>query len=74
MMPTPYTWTMLVPVYSSEGMSDELAHIMVLHLDRWHTVPRHLDADEHVWSAWVTWDELIQGRGHLIQLDDRHPA
>ena len=46
--------------YSSEGMSDELAHIMVLHLDRWHTVPRHLDADEHVWSAWVTWDELIQ--------------
>lgn len=45
--------------YSSEGMSDELAHIMVIHLDRWHTVPRHLDADEHVWSAWVEWDELI---------------
>ena len=42
------------------GHVRRLAHIMVLHLDRWHTVPRHLDADEHVWSAWVTWDELIQ--------------
>lgn len=46
--------------YSSEGMSDELAHIMVIHLDRWHTVPRHLDADEHVWSAWVSWEELLR--------------
>lgn len=46
--------------YSSEGMSDELAHIMVIHLDRWHTVPRHLDRDEHVWAAWVSWDELLR--------------
>lgn len=44
--------------YSSEGMSDELAHIMVIHLDRWRAVPRHLDRDEHVWSAWVDWEEL----------------
>ncbi|KAB8287469.1 NTP pyrophosphohydrolase [Bifidobacterium ramosum] len=45
--------------YSSEGMTDELAHIMVLHLTRIAQVPRHLDADEHVDSAWVGWDELL---------------
>ncbi|MBW3091403.1 NUDIX hydrolase [Bifidobacterium sp. 82T10] len=45
--------------YSSEGMADELAHIMVLHLKRFKLVERHLDADEHVDSAWVGWDELL---------------
>ncbi|MEJ5922244.1 NUDIX hydrolase [Bifidobacterium thermophilum] len=44
--------------YSSEGMTDELAHIMVIHLDRWHTEERHFDADEHVESAWVPWRQL----------------
>lgn len=44
--------------YSSEGMSDELAHIMVIHLRRWTNTPRHFDPDEHVESAWVSWDEL----------------
>ena len=48
--------------YSSEGMTDELAHIMVIHLDAWKEVPRHLDADEHVESAWVGWDELLATR------------
>ena len=45
--------------YSSEGMSDELANIMVLHLSRWHEVDRHFDPDEHVESAWVTFDDLM---------------
>ena len=45
--------------YSSEGMTDELVHIMVIHLDRWHTEDRRFDADEHVESAWVTWRQLL---------------
>ncbi|MBT1166908.1 NUDIX hydrolase [Bifidobacterium simiarum] len=44
--------------YSSEGMTDELANIMVIHLKRWHTGERHFDKDEHVASAWVSWREL----------------
>jgi dinuclear metal center YbgI/SA1388 family protein len=44
--------------HSSEGMCDEIAHVMVLHLDRWHSVERHFDADEYVESAWVSWREL----------------
>ncbi|MBT1161190.1 MULTISPECIES: NUDIX hydrolase [Bifidobacterium] len=45
--------------YSSEGMTDELAHIMVMHLNRYTTTARHLDADEHVDTAWVGWNELL---------------
>ncbi|OZG63865.1 NTP pyrophosphohydrolase [Bifidobacterium hapali] len=45
--------------YSSEGMTDELAHIMVLHLHRYTMTSRHLDADEHVDTAWVSWNELL---------------
>ncbi len=41
--------------YSSEGMTDELANIMVLHLRSWRPVERHFDGDEHVESAWVSW-------------------
>lgn len=44
--------------YSSEGMSDELANIMVIHLAAWHVEPRHFDPDEHVESAWVPFDTL----------------
>lgn len=44
--------------YSSEGMSDELAHIMVLHLDAWRQEPRHFDADEYVESFWTDWQTL----------------
>ena len=44
--------------YSSEGMTDELANIMVLHLHAWHPVERHFDGDEHVESAWVSWQRL----------------
>lgn len=45
--------------YSSEGMTDELAHIMVLHLHRFERTARRLDPDEHVVSGWVGWDELV---------------
>lgn len=48
--------------YSSEGMCDEFAHIMVLHLDAWHEAERHFDADEHVQSAWVPWTTLTHTR------------
>ncbi|PAU67305.1 NUDIX hydrolase [Bifidobacterium criceti] len=45
--------------YSSEGMTDELAHIAVLHLDGWRQGECRFDADEHVESAWVDWDTLM---------------
>lgn len=44
--------------YSSEGMTDELAHIMVIHFDSWTHRPTHFDSDEHVESAWVSWEDL----------------
>lgn len=44
--------------YSSEGMTDELAHIYVLHLDAWAREHCEFDADEHVESAWVDWEQL----------------
>ena len=48
--------------YSSEGMTDELANIMVLHLRAWHPVERHFDGDEHVESAWISWQRLRDTR------------
>lgn len=45
--------------YSSEGMADELAHIMVIHLEAWKATPKRPDADEHVASAWTDWDGLL---------------
>lgn len=48
--------------YSSEGMTDELAHIMIIHLGSWQSVERHFDADEHVESAWITWEQLRRTR------------
>lgn len=44
--------------YSSEGMTNELAHIMVLHLHDWTVTTRKPDADEHVHSGWVSWQQL----------------
>ena len=44
--------------YSSEGMSDELTHVMVIHLRAWSQGDRHFDADEHVESVWVDWPRL----------------
>lgn len=48
--------------YSSEGMTDELAHIMVLHLGPFKHEPRHFDPDEHVESAWIPWSDLAATR------------
>ena len=44
--------------YSSEGMTDELVHILVLHLRAWHEVGRDFDPDEYVDSSWVDWPTL----------------
>ncbi|AKV55161.1 NUDIX hydrolase [Bifidobacterium actinocoloniiforme] len=44
--------------YSSEGMSDELVHIMIIRLRSWRKELTRFDADEHVQSAWVSWPEL----------------
>ena len=48
--------------YSSEVMTDELAHIMVLHLGPFRREQRHFDADEHVESAWIPWSDLAATR------------
>ena len=40
-------------------MTDELAHIAVLHLHGWSRGERRFDADEHVESAWVDWPTLL---------------
>lgn len=48
--------------YSSEGMTDELAHIMVLHLGPFTREARHFDPDEHVESAWIPWSDLAATR------------
>lgn len=45
--------------YSSEGMTNEVAHVMVMHLDDFVQGEQHLDADENVSFSWVTWDELL---------------
>jgi len=45
-------------VYSSLGMSDELGHIVVLHLRRWYQGSTDFDPGEHIQSAWVSWQEL----------------
>ncbi|QOL35471.1 NUDIX hydrolase [Bifidobacterium lemurum] len=48
--------------YSSEGMADELAHIMVLHLGAWRQEERRFDGDEYVESSWVSWRDLLATR------------
>ncbi|GGI15548.1 phosphohydrolase [Galliscardovia ingluviei] len=48
----------VVQTYSSEGMSNEIANIMVIHLQHWSTTTRKPDTDEHVHSGWVSWQQL----------------
>ena len=45
--------------YSSEGMTDELAHVMIVRLHRFDVADTHFDDSEHVESAWVSWPELL---------------
>ena len=52
--------------YSSEGMTDELAHIMVLHLGPFRREQRHFDADEHVFCPSCTWFSYV-----LLRLNRR---
>lgn len=56
---------------SSEGMTDELANIMVMHLRHWQAVERHFDADEHVESAWIPWKQLRDT--HITASNSRSP-
>lgn len=56
--PGGYRMERVADCWSSEGMTDELAHIMVLHLTAWDRVPTRPDPDEHVESAWVDWPTL----------------
>lgn len=44
--------------YSSEGMSDEVGTIFALHLSKFSRTDRQFDFDEHVQSAWVSWDDM----------------
>ena len=48
----------IAETYSSEGMADELAHIVRIDLAAWHQSARDFDPSEHVQSAWVTWTQL----------------
>ena len=45
--------------YSSEGMTNELAHIAVIHLYQWEQCEQQLDAQEYIRGAWVDWDTLL---------------
>jgi ADP-ribose pyrophosphatase len=45
--------------YLSEGMTGERSHVLAVRLGAWRRGERHFDPDEHVQSAWVTWDELV---------------
>lgn len=45
--------------YSSEGMADELVNVMVMHLVEWKREATNFDQDEHVESAWVSWEDLL---------------
>ncbi|BAR07457.1 MutT family pyrophosphate-releasing NTPase [Scardovia inopinata] len=45
--------------YSSEGMSNELASIAVIHLHNWHQEAQHLDQGEFITGGWVSWDQLL---------------
>ncbi|MFT9008072.1 MAG: NUDIX hydrolase [Bifidobacterium sp.] len=53
-----YTVTCISDAYSSVGMSDEISHVMAIDLHSWKLESTHFDADEHVQSAWVSWERL----------------
>jgi 8-oxo-dGTP pyrophosphatase MutT (NUDIX family) len=53
-----YTIDEIGSFYSSEGMTDELVTIMVIHLARWQQHHTHFDSDEHVESTCVDWETL----------------
>ncbi|MFT8536768.1 NUDIX hydrolase [Bifidobacterium aquikefiri] len=52
------TITRISDSYSSMGMSDEISHVISVELHDWNIHETHCDSDEHVQSAWITWDTL----------------
>lgn len=44
--------------FSSVGMSNERGTLFVLHLHRFEKTHRQFDPDEHVESAWVSWEDM----------------
>lgn len=46
--------------YSSEGMSDELAHIYGIDLEDWTMTATRFDKDEHVESCWLDWEHVMK--------------
>lgn len=62
--------------YSSEGMTDELAHIYILRLQHWHYVNTHFDTDEHIESTWVTFNQLealpVTASNSIIAIQAEH--
>ncbi len=57
--PADVTIERVADCYSSEGMTDELAHVMIVRLRRFDVAATHFDDSEHVESAWVSWPELL---------------
>lgn len=61
--------------YSSEGMTDELAHIMVLHLGPVQAGAAAISTRTSTWNPrGFPWKRHCRHAHHLIQFDDRHPA
>lgn len=46
-------------IRSSEGMTDEVVHLMLVHIDPNKRTPKHFDQDEFVTSQLVPLDEVV---------------
>ncbi|MFT8704019.1 NUDIX hydrolase [Bifidobacterium aquikefiricola] len=53
-----YMITHISDSYSSIGMCDEMSHVISIELHDWSMHDTKFDKDEHVQSAWVSWDML----------------
>jgi 8-oxo-dGTP pyrophosphatase MutT (NUDIX family) len=52
-VPVDYDISQVGSFYSSEGMTDELAHIMIVDLNDFHVGSTQFDKDEYVTSEWM---------------------
>lgn len=57
-----YRMIQVADCYSSPGLSDELAHIMVIDMYRYQLEDTQMDDDEFVANAWVSFGELLSLR------------
>ncbi|WP_225047233.1 NUDIX hydrolase [Lacticaseibacillus kribbianus] len=55
----PGALTEMCAVHSSEGMTDELVHLVLARIDPAETTAKHFDQDEFVQSALVPLDEVV---------------